>query len=137
LDNVDETLADRNTKYNSGEGHTRNCYLAATLRRIYREHKAETDLLHGGRGTKHDLSHDHCIEMVLGKIARIATGAFVEDNYHDIEGYIRLALKDMQSQTQALCNEPNPKGNIEGCNLRPGHRGHHNWPTEAYIVKPG
>lgn len=123
LDNVDVTLADRNKRYNSSEEHTRNCYLAATLRRIYREHKSQTDLMVGGKGSMHDLSHDHCIEMILTKIARIATGAFVEDNYHDIEGYCRLALRDaviVDRQDRPL-----------------QHKTHHNLSTKAYDREPG
>lgn len=39
------------------------------------------------------VAHDECIEYVLEKIARIATGNLHEDNYKDIGGYIELARK--------------------------------------------
>lgn len=38
-------------------------------------------------------AHQHCINMILTKLGRIATGRFQEDNYDDIAGYAELAKK--------------------------------------------
>ena len=37
------------------------------------------------------LAHDDAIEMILTKIARIATGEYHADNYDDIFGYGKIA----------------------------------------------
>lgn len=116
MDKVDETLDDRNIRYNGGLGHTENCSLAYKLRELYRNHRPMPSVMELE-------SHDHCIEMILTKIARIATGAFVEDNYHDIEGYCRLALRDAV---------------IVGLQDHPlQHETHHNLSTKAYDREPG
>lgn len=36
-------------------------------------------------------AHDVAIIMILVKVARIATGKYHSDNYHDILGYARIA----------------------------------------------
>ena len=46
----------------------------------------------------HD-AHKAAMHLVLTKIARIATGAFHEDNYIDIEGYAIIARKIMKGES--------------------------------------
>ena len=82
--------------YNRGGDHTANFVLAARLREIYRQerwnhHYGKRELTEWGLKTEHEQAHDHAIEMILVKIARIATGDVVEDNYVDIRGYAELA----------------------------------------------
>lgn len=43
--------------------------------------------------TQRQRAHDLAMEMVLVKIARIATGKFCEDNYIDAIGYLEIARK--------------------------------------------
>lgn len=44
-------------------------------------------------------AHKAAMHLVLTKVARIATGAFHEDNYLDIEGYTILARKIMKGES--------------------------------------
>lgn len=81
-DEIDRILEDRGAIYGPAE----DCLLCAQrLKLMYRfwNGPAKMNCHHGG--------HNEAIEMVLHKIARIATGKPHLDNYNDAIGYLKLA----------------------------------------------
>lgn len=56
---------------------------AAELKRVWRAYA----------GDRHAPEHDEAVELALTKLARIACGAFHEDNYTDAAAYLALACE--------------------------------------------
>ena len=91
---IEKILEERGQQYNRGDSHIANFALAWELREAYRKRCLTT------RPDRFK-AHDHAMEMVLVKIARIATGEPLEENYRDIIGYTTLAWESIKGENNA------------------------------------
>jgi len=79
MTNIDETLAERETRYGIFLEHAR---ISQTL-------KADMKMAEGWRGLKSD--QKEALDMIQHKIARILNGdPNYSDSWHDIAGYAKL-----------------------------------------------
>lgn len=68
--------------------------LTAAFKRLYREARRTAMMENPHWDFKQIEAHDDAMEMVLHKVARIATGTYHPDNYDDVNGYSSIA-KDL------------------------------------------
>lgn len=83
---VSEILSSRGKEY--GDRFV-NLECIGELKAVY--HKYAGGMAQGHMTPTRRLAFDHCMEMVMVKIARIATGLHKTDNYDDAMGYLELA----------------------------------------------